>query len=304
MKVRIFSTMLLAVLIPLAGQVASDTLPRSSQGIWSAGSCGNDDYTLLLGPDRVMIFNLENGGFGPLVGAAHYIRGAVVLFSENGASLLQLSDELRRCPELPRGLGEGYREEVAAFRVLYTPPDFGQEEDAILQGIADFQSEKESQDPRTARTMLWSARKRINDIANAKGELAELIWWRRDGPLGITIGTSDVVLLDRLRDLAQTITCEGAKLQSVSSKREIQDKLSTMGGSFCIWVDGVNDMGDPRSFTTEVDCVGTPSATKYCGIVFDAESDAPIIYDIEHGSPAQNAGLDWDQRVLAIGPLP
>ncbi len=77
-----------------------------------------------------------------------------------------------------------------------------------------------------------------------------------------------------------------------------------MGGQFCITVEGIDDLGDPHVFTTSLDCASDEEATDFCGFVLFSSKEAPVVEDVEYNSIAQTAGIDWDQKILSIGPLP
>ncbi|MHA6344527.1 TRAP transporter permease [Roseivivax sp. CAU 1761] len=68
-------------------------------------------------------------------------------------------------------------------------------------------------------------------------------------------------------------------------------------------VAGVNEIGEPLEFTALLPL--EPGATgaerlEAAGLLFREEGDSLIIDDVMFDSPAQEAGLDWDQEVLRV----
>ena len=140
-----------------ATEVSADQVPRDRQGIWSAGTCGDEDYTLLVGPDRVMVLNGDNGGYGPVVGAANFAVDTIVMISENSAHILPSFEALTRCSELPKKQNEAYREEIAAFRVIYAPPYFDDEQQNIILAVQSYRFGVKEGRPEAARERFQSA---------------------------------------------------------------------------------------------------------------------------------------------------
>lgn len=73
-------------------------------------------------------------------------------------------------------------------------------------------------------------------------------------------------------------------------------------------VAGVNDLGDPLEFVALLPIgEGETGAEKLeaAGLMFREDGDKMIIDDVLYDSPAQGAGLDWDQEVLRVlKPMP
>ncbi|MGR3474567.1 MAG: TRAP transporter permease [Sulfitobacter sp.] len=73
-------------------------------------------------------------------------------------------------------------------------------------------------------------------------------------------------------------------------------------------VAGVNDLGDPLEFVALLPIgAGETGAEKLeaAGLMFREDGDKMIIDDVLYDSPAQGAGLDWDQEVLRVlKPMP
>ncbi|MEX3316088.1 TRAP transporter permease [Sulfitobacter sp. PS-8MA] len=68
-------------------------------------------------------------------------------------------------------------------------------------------------------------------------------------------------------------------------------------------VAGVNDLGDPLEFVALLPIgAGETGAEKLeaAGLMFREDGDRMIIDDVVYDSPAQGAGLDWDQEVLRV----
>ena len=75
------------------------------------------------------------------------------------------------------------------------------------------------------------------------------------------------------------------------------------GQELRIRVAGVNDLGDPIDFVALVTIgAGEDGAAKLedAGLTFRTEEDRMFIDDVAFGSPAAEAGLDWDQEVLRV----
>ncbi|MFG6499052.1 TRAP transporter permease [Sulfitobacter sp. 1A13191] len=73
-------------------------------------------------------------------------------------------------------------------------------------------------------------------------------------------------------------------------------------------ISGVNDLGDPLEFVALLPIgEGETGAEKLeaAGLMFRKDGDKMIIDDVLYDSPAQGAGLDWDQEVLRVlKPMP
>ncbi|MFG6565756.1 TRAP transporter permease [Sulfitobacter sp. 1A13421] len=73
-------------------------------------------------------------------------------------------------------------------------------------------------------------------------------------------------------------------------------------------ISGVNDLGDPLEFVALLPIgEGDTGAEKLeaAGLMFREDGDKMIIDDVLYDSPAQGAGLDWDQEVLRVlKPMP
>ena len=68
-------------------------------------------------------------------------------------------------------------------------------------------------------------------------------------------------------------------------------------------VSGVNDLGDPLEFVALLPIgEGATGEEKLenAGLMFRDDGGKMIIDDVSFNSPAQNAGLDWDQEVLRV----
>ena len=75
------------------------------------------------------------------------------------------------------------------------------------------------------------------------------------------------------------------------------------GDDLRLRVAGVNDLGDPIEFVAILPIgEGATGEEKLetAGLVFREDGDMMIIDDVSFDSPAQNAGLDWDQEVLRV----
>jgi hypothetical protein len=73
-------------------------------------------------------------------------------------------------------------------------------------------------------------------------------------------------------------------------------------------VAGMNDLGDPIEFVALLNLPAGASGEERleaAGIALRQDGDAVVIDDVAFGSPAQDAGLDWDQTVLRVlQPIP
>lgn len=306
MKIQFYLAVLAitSALSIVATEASADQVPRDKQGIWSAGSCGGEDYTLLVGPDRVMVLNGDNGGYGPVVGAANFTVDTIVMISENSAHILPSLDDLTRCPELPKAQREAYREEIAAFRVIYSPPYFSDEQRKIIMAVQSYRFGVKENRPEAARKRFQSAANLLNAIDTIEGSFARRIWYASNAS-GITVeGEGDTMFMDLLRGLMLSVSCRGAKMQEVTSTNEVIEMLSTMGGKFCLTVEGITDLGDPFAFTSSVDCSSSSGGSDFCGLSLFSDREVPTIEDVEYDSFAQRSGLDWDQKILAVGALP
>ncbi|WP_246237314.1 TRAP transporter permease [Halovulum dunhuangense] len=75
------------------------------------------------------------------------------------------------------------------------------------------------------------------------------------------------------------------------------------GQALRVRVAGVNEIGDPIEFVALVTLPeGATGEEKLeaAGLVFRTEGEQLFIDDVAFGSPAQDAGLDWDQEVLRV----
>ena len=305
-KILVAVRVLVAILVGSQFSVANaDQVPRAKQGVWSAHTCGDGDYTLLVGSDRVMIFNGENSGYGPVPGAAHWAVDVIIMTTQDSMRILPSLDDLKRCSSIPEGLDLTYKQEIAQFRILYSPPSFDGEQSEIVGGVSLFRLGLKDDDRLVAQRRFKSARIRINTVAEARGPLAKMIWWGDSNPQGITIeGEGEITLLDRLYFLEQGALCEDSKMRDVKRNWEVGELLSIMEGKFCIKFEGVNNLGDILVATVSVDCSSISGAESFCGITLGSPEQDAIIDDVAFDSAAQKAGLDWDQKILAIGPLP
>jgi len=76
-----------------------------------------------------------------------------------------------------------------------------------------------------------------------------------------------------------------------------------VGQTLRVRVAGVNDLGDPIEFVALVPITeGTTGEEKLenAGLTFRNEGDKMFIDDVAFGSPAAEAGLDWDQEVVRV----
>ncbi len=80
------------------------------------------------------------------------------------------------------------------------------------------------------------------------------------------------------------------------------------GDELRLRVAGLNDVGDPIEFTALLSVPeGADGAARLAalGIETVENGDEVIIDNVAYGSPAQEAGLDWDQRILLVrAPVP
>ncbi|MFD1344129.1 TRAP transporter permease [Litorisediminicola beolgyonensis] len=68
-------------------------------------------------------------------------------------------------------------------------------------------------------------------------------------------------------------------------------------------VSGVNEIGEPLEFTALLplgEGATGDERLENAGLLFREEGDSLIIDDVAFDSPAQNAGLDWDQEILRV----
>ena len=75
------------------------------------------------------------------------------------------------------------------------------------------------------------------------------------------------------------------------------------GEDLRIRVSGVGDFGDPIEFVSLLPIGGAATGEErleVAGIVTRTEGDRMFIDDVVYGSPAQTAGLDWDQEILRV----
>ncbi|MDN5789160.1 DUF3394 domain-containing protein, partial [Pseudorhodobacter sp.] len=80
-------------------------------------------------------------------------------------------------------------------------------------------------------------------------------------------------------------------------------QATPVGENLRLRVNGVNDLGDPISFVALVPMgEGTTGDEKLAaaGLAFRQDGDRMLIDDVTYDSPAQKAGLDWDQEVLRV----
>jgi TRAP-type uncharacterized transport system fused permease subunit len=75
------------------------------------------------------------------------------------------------------------------------------------------------------------------------------------------------------------------------------------GEDLRVRVSGVNDLGDPIEFVALIpmgnEATGEERLTA-AGLTFRTDGDKMLIDDVAYDSPAQTAGLDWDQEVLRV----
>ena len=68
-------------------------------------------------------------------------------------------------------------------------------------------------------------------------------------------------------------------------------------------ISGLNELGDPIEFVALLDIPeGATGEEKLenAGLVFRTDGDKMIVDDVAFGSPAADAGLDWDQEILRV----
>ena len=78
---------------------------------------------------------------------------------------------------------------------------------------------------------------------------------------------------------------------------------TSAGADLRLRVRGVNDLGDPIEFVAILPVgEGATGEEKLesAGLVFRNEGETMFIDDVAFGSPAAEAGLDWDQEVLLV----
>ncbi len=78
---------------------------------------------------------------------------------------------------------------------------------------------------------------------------------------------------------------------------------TAIGETLRIRVAGMNDLGDPIEFVALLPITeGTTGAEKLeaAGLTFRQDGDKMIIDDVAFGTPAADAGFDWDQEVLRV----
>ena len=79
--------------------------------------------------------------------------------------------------------------------------------------------------------------------------------------------------------------------------------LTPLGEELRVRVSGMDGVGDPIEFVALVPIItdGTgEERLEAAGLTFRQDGDAMIIDDVAFGSPAAEAGLDWDQEVLRV----
>ncbi|THF92128.1 MAG: DUF3394 domain-containing protein, partial [Sulfitobacter sp. SK025] len=75
------------------------------------------------------------------------------------------------------------------------------------------------------------------------------------------------------------------------------------GQDLRIRVSGVGDLGDPIEFVSLLPIGGGATGEERleaAGLAMRTEGDRMFIDDVAYGSPAQAAGLDWDQKILRV----
>jgi len=80
-------------------------------------------------------------------------------------------------------------------------------------------------------------------------------------------------------------------------------EATAAGDKLRLRVAGLNELGDPIEFVALLPIgEGASGAEKLenAGLIFRDEGDQMFIDDVSFDSPAQNAGLDWDQEVLRV----
>ena len=76
-----------------------------------------------------------------------------------------------------------------------------------------------------------------------------------------------------------------------------------VGEDLRLRVSGVNDLGDPIEFVavlTIPEGATGEERLENAGLMFRNEGETLFIDDVSFGSPAETAGLDWDQEVLRV----
>jgi TRAP transporter 4TM/12TM fusion protein len=90
----------------------------------------------------------------------------------------------------------------------------------------------------------------------------------------------------------------------VASAQIAQAAGETAAGDYLrLRISGFNDLGDPLEFVALLPIgAGATGAEKLenAGLTFRTDGDRMIVDDVAYNSPAQNAGLDWDQEVLRV----
>ena len=79
--------------------------------------------------------------------------------------------------------------------------------------------------------------------------------------------------------------------------------LTPLGEDLRVRVSGVDGVGDPIEFVALVPIITDGTGEERldaAGLTFRQDGDAMIIDDVAFGSPAAEAGLDWDQEVLRV----
>jgi TRAP transporter 4TM/12TM fusion protein len=92
-------------------------------------------------------------------------------------------------------------------------------------------------------------------------------------------------------------------VEAAPSEIEQAAEATPAGERLRLRVLGVNDLGDPLTFVALVPIgEGATGAEKLenAGITFREEDGKMLIDDVAYDSPAQSAGLDWDQEVLRV----
>ncbi|MGO4908298.1 TRAP transporter permease [Pseudorhodobacter sp. W20_MBD10_FR17] len=75
------------------------------------------------------------------------------------------------------------------------------------------------------------------------------------------------------------------------------------GEDLRVRVSGVNDLGDPIEFVALIPMGNEATGEERlaaAGLAFRTDGDKMLIDDVAYDSPAQTAGLDWDQEVLRV----
>lgn len=83
---------------------------------------------------------------------------------------------------------------------------------------------------------------------------------------------------------------------------EIKEELakSPEGSSFLIEISGLNDVGDPITFYASLPVTGASGEERFdnLGVTLLDDGEKVMVEDVAFDSPAQKAGLDWDQEIL------